>query len=132
MFKVAEAFFVSIGLEPMTETFWKKSMLVKPTDREVVCHASAWDFYAEDDFRIKMCTNIDMENLLTVHHEMGHIQYYMLYRNQSFIFREGANPGFHEAIGDTISLSASTPAHLRELGIKSSDFLRGFTQTYKF
>uniref|UniRef100_A0A8C6WKM3 Angiotensin-converting enzyme n=1 Tax=Neogobius melanostomus TaxID=47308 RepID=A0A8C6WKM3_9GOBI len=120
MFRVAEEFFTSLGLEPMPEEFWDKSMLVKPEGREVVCHASAWDFYNRKDFRIKQCTTVTMEQLFTVHHEMGHVQYYLQYKDLPVGFRRGANPGFHEAIGDVLSLSVSTPKHLHTLGLLSS------------
>ncbi|KAK4313338.1 hypothetical protein Pmani_015292 [Petrolisthes manimaculis] len=117
MFRLAEEFFTSLGLEPMPQTFWQQSMIQKPTDREVVCHASAWDFCNGRDYRIKQCTEVNMEHLVTTHHEMGHIQYDLLYRNQPFIFRDGANPGFHEAVGDVLALSASTPRHLQSVGL---------------
>ncbi|XP_055997291.1 uncharacterized protein LOC130047084 isoform X2 [Ostrea edulis] len=117
MFQTAEDFFTSLGLKAMPQPFWDKSMIVKPEGRDVVCHASAWDFYNRKDFRIKMCTDITMEDLITVHHEMGHIQYYLQYMNQSLTYRNGANPGFHEAIGDTMALSASTPQHLHKIGL---------------
>lgn len=117
LFRTAESFFTSLGLEPMREEFWNKSMIVRPKGREVVCHASAWDFYNAKDFRIKMCTNINMEDLITIHHEMGHTQYQMQYRHQPIPFREGANPGFHEAIGDTMALSVQTPKHLRKINL---------------
>ncbi|NXR45086.1 ACE enzyme, partial [Hippolais icterina] len=121
MFRVSEEFFTSLGLLEMPPEFWEKSMLEKPTDgREVVCHASAWDFYNRKDFRIKQCTTVTMEQLFTVHHEMGHIQYYLQYKDQPVSFRSGANPGFHEAIGDVLSLSVSTPSHLKKIGLLSS------------
>ncbi|KAM8988729.1 angiotensin-converting enzyme [Ara ararauna] len=121
MFRVSEEFFTSLGLLEMPPEFWDKSMLEKPTDgREVVCHASAWDFYNRKDFRIKQCTTVTMEQLFTVHHEMGHIQYYLQYKDQPVSFRSGANPGFHEAIGDVMSLSVSTPTHLKKIGLLSS------------
>ncbi|NXN98104.1 ACE enzyme, partial [Rhinopomastus cyanomelas] len=121
MFRVSEEFFVSLGLLEMPPEFWEKSMLEKPADgREVVCHASAWDFYNRKDFRIKQCTSVTMEQLFTVHHEMGHIQYYLQYKDQPVSFRSGANPGFHEAIGDVMSLSVSTPSHLKEIGLLSN------------
>lgn len=101
----------------MPETFWKNSILKKPEGVELICHASAWDFYDGKDFRIKQCTRINMEDLLTAHHEMGHIQYDLQYKNQPTVFKDGANPGFHEAVGDTIALSASTPEHLQEIGL---------------
>nr|XP_012299551.1 angiotensin-converting enzyme isoform X1 [Aotus nancymaae] len=118
MFRVAEEFFVSLGLSPMPPEFWAESMLEKPADgREVVCHASAWDFYNRKDFRIKQCTRVTMDQLSTVHHEMGHVQYYLQYKDQPVSLREGANPGFHEAIGDVLALSVSTPAHLYKIGL---------------
>ncbi|KAM9837051.1 angiotensin-converting enzyme [Aulostomus maculatus] len=121
MFRVAEEFFTSLNLEGMPDEFWEGSMLEKPTDgREVVCHASAWDFYNRKDFRIKQCTTVTMEQLFTVHHEMGHIQYYLQYKSQPVGFRRGANPGFHEAIGDVLSLSVSTPKHLHTIGLLES------------
>lgn len=121
MFRTAEDFFVSLGLEPMTGKFWNHSMLEKPSDgREVVCHASAWDFYSDDDFRVKMCTQL--RDFFVIHHEMGHIQYFMLYRHQPHLFRDGANPGFHEAIGDTISYSVLSPDHLKKIGLLQGNF----------
>ncbi|MBN3296564.1 angiotensin-converting enzyme [Amia ocellicauda] len=118
MFRVSEDFFNSLGLIKMPEEFWSHSMLEKPKDgREVVCHASAWDFYNRKDFRIKQCTTVTMEQLFTVHHEMGHIEYYLQYQNQPVSFRSGANPGFHEAVGDVLSLSVSTPKHLKVIGL---------------
>ncbi|XP_063977771.1 angiotensin-converting enzyme-like [Diachasmimorpha longicaudata] len=117
IFRIAEDFFTSINLTAMPDTFWNNSILEKPDNVELVCHASAWDFYDGKDFRIKQCTRINMEDLLTAHHEMGHIQYFLQYRNQPTVFKEGANPGFHEAVGDTIALSASTPEHLKTIGL---------------
>lgn len=112
MFEESDRFFTSLGLLPMPPEFWEKSMIEKPSDRDVVCHASAWDFYNRKDFRIKQCTVVNMDDLITVHHEMGHIQYFLQYKDQPVTFREGANPGFHEAIGDVLALSVSTPKHL--------------------
>ena len=93
MFQLAESFFVQLGFENMTETFWNESMIEKPEDRDVVCHGSAEDFYKQEDFRIKMCTTITHSDLVTVHHEMGHIEYFMEYKDQPFVYREAANPG---------------------------------------
>uniref|UniRef100_F6S8L7 Angiotensin-converting enzyme n=1 Tax=Ornithorhynchus anatinus TaxID=9258 RepID=F6S8L7_ORNAN len=122
MFEESDSFFKSLGLLPMPEEFWEKSMLEKPSDgREVVCHASAWDFYNGKDFRIKQCTTVNMEDLITVHHEMGHVQYYLQYKEQPVVFREGANPGFHEAIGDVLALSVSTPRHLHSIGLLDNE-----------
>lgn len=115
IFRVAEDFFTSINLTAMPDLFWERSILEKPKDRELICHASAWDFYDGKDFRIKQCTEVTMEHLLTAHHEMGHVEYYLQYKNQPTFFKEGANPGFHEAVGDVIALSASTPSHLKTI-----------------
>lgn len=115
IFRVAEDFFTSINLTAMPDLFWQRSILEKPKDRELICHASAWDFYDGKDFRIKQCTRVNMEDLLTAHHEMGHVEYYLQYKDQPNVFKEGANPGFHEAVGDVISLSASTPSHLKTI-----------------
>jgi len=118
MFRTADKFFTDLGLEPLPQEFWDESMIVKPKDgREVVCHASAWDFYNQKDFRIKMCTVINQEDFITIHHEMGHIQYYLQYKNLPVAFRRGGNPGFHEAVGDTLALSVSTLGHLYGLGL---------------
>lgn len=119
MFKLADDFFASLGFDRMNQNFWNKSIMEKPTDRHLICHASAWDFCNKKDFRIKMCTQIRMEDFITIHHEMGHIQYYMQYADQPLTFRNGANPGFHEAIGDTIALSVSTPKHLQAVELLS-------------
>lgn len=118
MFRLADEFFTSLGLIPMTAQFWNNSILEKPSDgRELICHASAWDFCDGSDVRIKQCTRINVEDLITAHHEMGHIEYYLQYRDQPNIFHRGANPGFHEAVGDTLALSASTPEHLKKVGL---------------
>ncbi len=114
--KDAESFFVSLGFEPLPDTFWKRSLFVKPQDREVVCHASAWDLDDQLDVRIKMCIKTDDEDFITAHHELGHDFYFLSYRNQPPIFRAGANDGFHEAIGDTIALSV-TPEYLQRIGL---------------
>lgn len=121
IFKEAEKFFVSVGLPHMTQGFWENSMLVDPGDRKVVCHPTAWDL-GKDDFRIKMCTKVTMDNFLTAHHEMGHIQYDMAYATQPYLLRNGANEGFHEAVGEIMSLSAATPEHLKSIGLLPSDF----------
>lgn len=118
MFEMAETFFHSLNMPKMPQSFWEKSILEKPNDgREMVCHASAWDFSIDDDVRIKQCTQITMENLVTIHHEMGHVEYYLHYNKQPMVFRGGANPGFHEAIGDVIALSVSTGKHLQSVGL---------------
>ncbi|XP_055860968.1 angiotensin-converting enzyme-like isoform X3 [Biomphalaria glabrata] len=118
IFQTADHFFQSLGMIPMPPEFWNKSMLEKPTDgRDVVCHASAWDFYNGKDFRIKQCTVVNTQDLETAHHEMGHIQYYLQYASQPIPFRDGANPGFHEAVGDVMSLSVQTPEHMHTIGL---------------
>uniref|UniRef100_A0A803W0Y4 Angiotensin-converting enzyme n=1 Tax=Ficedula albicollis TaxID=59894 RepID=A0A803W0Y4_FICAL len=118
MFEESDRFFTSLGLIPMPQEFWDKSMIEKPSDgREVVCHASAWDFYNRKDFRIKQCTVVNMDDLITVHHEMGHVQYFLQYKEQPVSFRDGANPGFHEAVGDVMALSVSTPKHLHSINL---------------
>ncbi|XP_060560750.1 angiotensin-converting enzyme-like [Ruditapes philippinarum] len=118
MYEVAEEFFMSIGMKPMPESFWRLSMLEKPEDgRNVVCHASAWDFNNGTDFRIKQCTEVTEDQLITVHHEMGHVQYYLEYLDQPYLFRRGANPGFHEGVADIVSLSFQTPEHLQKIGL---------------
>jgi peptidyl-dipeptidase A len=114
--KDAEGFFVSLGFDPLPETFWKRSLFDKPRDREVVCHPSAWDLDEQLDLRIKMCIKVDAEDFVTAHHELGHDFYYVSYRQQPALFRAGANDGFHEAIGDTIALSV-TPEYLKRIGL---------------
>ncbi|GAU92940.1 hypothetical protein RvY_04951 [Ramazzottius varieornatus] len=121
MFRLSEQFQTNIGLKPMPPVFWNASMFERPEGREVVCHASAWDFYRNSEVRIKMCTDINMQDLITIHHEMGHIQYFLQYENQLMPFREGANSGFHEAVGDTLALSVSTPRHLASIGLLKDD-----------
>ena len=116
MVKAGEGFFTSLGLPPLPETFWQRSLFLKPQDREVVCHASAWDLDNADDLRIKMCIKIDQEDFVTIHHELGHNFYQRAYKDQSMIYRNGANDGFHEAIGDTIALSI-TPSYLEKIGL---------------
>ncbi|KAG5677065.1 hypothetical protein PVAND_006849 [Polypedilum vanderplanki] len=120
MFETAEEFFKSINLSPMPELFWKNSVIEKPKDREIVCHASAWDFTINDDVRIKMCTKVTMGDFVIIHHEMGHIEYHLQYKNLPLPFRNGANEGFHEAVGDTIALSVSSPKHLNRIGLLKS------------
>jgi peptidyl-dipeptidase A len=116
MAKYAERFFTSLGFAPLPQTFWERSMLVKPRDRDVVCHASAWDIDDQQDVRIKACLEPTAEDFVTIHHEMGHNIYQRAYRNQPFLFKSGANDGFHEAIGDAIALSI-TPDYLKQVGL---------------
>lgn len=114
--KYGEAFFVSLGFAPLPQTFWERSLFVKPQDREVVCHASAWDIDNRDDVRVKMCIKIDEEDFSTAHHELGHNFYQRAYASQSPLYQDSANDGFHEAIGDTIALSL-TPEYYRKIGL---------------
>ena len=116
MVKLGEAFFSSLGFEPLPATFWERSQLVKPRDREVVCHASAWDVTFAADLRIKMCIKPTEEDLVTIHHELGHNYYQRAYTRQPVLFQNGANDGFHEAIGDAIALSI-TPGYLKQVGL---------------
>jgi len=116
MVRYGEGFFTSLGFEQLPATFWDRSLFVKPSDHEVVCHASAWDIDYEKDVRLKMCVNINEEDFSVVHHELGHNYYQMAYANQPFLFRDSANDAFHEAIGDTIALSV-TPPYLKQLGL---------------
>lgn len=119
MTKSAESFYTSIGFPSLPQTFWERSMLVRPRDREVVCHASAWDMANGDDVRIKMCMKPIEEDLFTIYHELGHVYYYIWYKDQPELFQDGANQGFHEAIGDTVNLSV-TPAYLHSIGLVSA------------
>jgi peptidyl-dipeptidase A len=111
-----ENFYKSLGFAPLPETFWTRSLLTKPRDRDVVCHASAWDIDNQDDLRVKMCIQIRDVDFVTIHHELGHNMYQRAYNDQPFLFKNGANDGFHEAIGDTIAL-AITPEYLRTIGL---------------
>jgi len=122
MFEKAEEFFESIGLKSMPEEFWSGSIIKKPDDgRDLTCHASAWDFYNGKDFRIKQCTAIDQSDFETVNHEMGHIQYFLQYKKQPYLFRNGANPGFHEAVADILALAVNTPNSYQRLGLLPMD-----------
>jgi len=116
MVKAGEGFFSSLGFEPLPETFWKRSQFLKPQDREVVCHASAWDLDNKDDLRIKMCIKVNGEMFTTIHHELGHNYYQRAYNKQSYLYLNGANDGFHEAIGDAVALSI-TPDYLVQVGL---------------
>jgi peptidyl-dipeptidase A len=116
MVRYGERFFTSLGFDPLPETFWKRSLFDKPADREVVCHASAWDIDAENDLRIKMCIEITDEDFSTIHHELGHNIYQRAYSHQPPLYRGSANDGFHEGIGDTIALSI-TPEYLQKIAL---------------
>lgn len=116
MVKIGEGFFSSLGFAPLPETFYARSQFLKPADREVVCHASAWNITNIDDLRIKMCIKINSNDFVTVHHELGHNYYQRAYNKQSYLHLNGANDGFHEAIGDAIALSI-TPEYLVQIGL---------------
>lgn len=116
MVKGAEHFFTSLGFESLPQTFWDRSLFIKPQDRDVVCHASAWNLDAKDDIRIKMCIQKTGEEFNVIHHELGHNFYQRAYKNQPVFYQGSANDGFHEAIGDTIALSV-TPKYLKEIGL---------------
>lgn len=124
MVETGEAFFSSLGFEELPETFWERSMIVRPVGRDVVCHASAWDIDDEEDIRIKMCTEVNAEDFQTVHHELGHNYYQRAYKDVDYIYKTGAHDGFHEAIGDFIALSI-TPYYLQQIGLITEDQVPG-------
>jgi peptidyl-dipeptidase A len=117
MMRTGEGFYSSIGFAPLPQTFWERSMITRPRDREVVCHASAWDIDDDQDIRVKMCTKVTAEDFQTIHHELGHNYYQRAYARQPYLFRGGANDGFHEAIGDVAGMNAFTPAYLKQIGL---------------
>jgi peptidyl-dipeptidase A len=119
MVRYGERFYTSLGFDSLPATFWERSQFTKPRDRDVVCHASAWDLDSRDDLRIKMCIQVTGEDFVTIHHELGHNFYQRAYKHQSFLFQNGANDGFHEAIGDAIALSV-TPEYLQRVGLLDS------------
>ena len=116
MVRYGERFFSSLGFEPLPATFWDRSLFVKPADRDVVCHASAWNLDFESDVRIKMCIGVNDEDFVVIHHELGHNYYQRAYRGQDPLFRDSANDGFHEGLGDTVALSI-TPEYLVRVGL---------------
>ncbi|MEO9462794.1 MAG: M2 family metallopeptidase [Marinomonas sp.] len=120
MVKVGEGFFSSLGFDPLPETFWERSQFVKPADREVVCHASAWNLDNVDDLRIKMCIKRNADDFKVIHHELGHNYYQRAYNKENYLYLTGANDGFHEAIGDMISLSI-TPEYLVQIDMLDRD-----------
>ncbi|MEM7730406.1 MAG: M2 family metallopeptidase [Pseudomonadota bacterium] len=124
MVRTADDFFVSMGFAPMPETFWERSLITKPRDRDVQCHASAWNLDDLEDVRIKMCTEVTGEDFQTVHHEIGHNIYQRAYKDQPVFYKDGANDGFHEAIGDMIALSI-TPEYLVQIGLLDEADLPG-------
>lgn len=124
MFQLSDKFYMDLGLSSSEMSYTGDSIIKQPEDRLIVCHASAWDFLDGADFRIKQCTLVNMEHLVTVHHEMGHIQYFIEYAKQPIVFRNAANPGFHEAIGDLIALSVTTPQHLEKVILQLNNIFR--------
>lgn len=122
MFQESDRFYKSLGLASNEMSYTGPSIIVKPPDRVIVCHASAWDFCNGRDFRIKQCTSINQRYFETIHHEMGHIQYYIQYKDQPITFRSGANPGFHEAVGDLMALSVTTPKHLKKINLLPANY----------
>ncbi|XP_058820850.1 angiotensin-converting enzyme-like [Topomyia yanbarensis] len=117
MFQIAEEFFVSMNMSALPPDFWLTSVLTQPPNRPVLCQPSAWDFCNGKDYRLKMCTSVTHKDFITVHHELAHVQYFLNYRNNPKVFRDGANPGFHEALGDAVTLSVASPKHLQKLGL---------------
>ena len=116
MVRTGEAFYSSLGFAPLPDTFWARSQITKPADRDVVCHASAWNLDNKDDLRIKMCTKVNSTDFVTIHHELGHNYYQRAYNEQPFLYLNSANDGFHEAIGDFAALSV-TPDYLVKIGL---------------
>lgn len=124
MVRAGEGFFSSLGFEPLPETFWQRSQFTRPRDREVICHASAWNIDNVDDLRIKMCIQVNGDDFVTIHHELGHNYYQRAYNRQSFLHLNGANDGFHEAIGDMVALSM-TPEYLVQIGLLEQSAVPG-------
>ncbi len=116
MVKTGEGFYSSLGFPALPPTFWERSQITKPRDREVICHASAWDIDNKDDIRVKMCMKVNADDFVTIHHELGHNYYQRAYNGQPFLYENGANDGFHEAIGDFVALSI-TPNYLVQIGL---------------
>jgi peptidyl-dipeptidase A len=115
--RAADRWYTSIGFAPEPASFWERSMITRPRDREVICHASAWDIDSKDDLRVKACFRITADDFYTAHHELGHNMYQRAYQDQPYLFRNGANDGFHEAVGDFAGLNAFTPEYLQEVGL---------------
>ena len=120
MVRTGERFYVSLGFDSLPKTFWERSLFVRPKDRDVVCHASAWYIDDPTDLRVKMCIEPNADEFRTIHHELGHDYYFRAYKDQPFLYQAGANDGFHEAIGDAIALSI-TPRYLKEIGLLDSE-----------
>ncbi|MCW3797044.1 M2 family metallopeptidase [Sphingomonas sp. BN140010] len=116
MVRTGERFYTSLGFPALPASFWQRSQITRPRDREVICHASAWDVNNVDDLRIKMCTKVNADDFVTIHHELGHNFYQRAYNQQPYLYLNGANDGFHEAIGDFIALSV-TPEYLVQIGL---------------
>jgi peptidyl-dipeptidase A len=116
MVKAGEGFYSSLGFPALPQSFWERSQITKPRDREVICHASAWDIDNKDDIRVKMCMKVNADDFVTIHHELGHNYYQRAYKAQPFLYENGANDGFHEAIGDFVALSI-TPNYLVQIGL---------------
>lgn len=124
MVQTGEGFYSSLGFTPLPESFWQRSLFLKPADREVLCHASAWDVDEKDDLRIKMCIKVNSDDFVTIHHELGHNYYQRAYKAQPQLYRNGANDGFHEAIGDFVALSI-TPEYLVQIGLLDKSAVPG-------
>lgn len=120
MVRIAEQFFRSLGMPALPKSFWERSLFAKPRDRSVVCHASAWHIDLDQDVRLSQCIEVTAEDFQTLHHELGHIYYYLAYHKQDVLFREGAHDGFHEGIGDAVALSV-TPSYLQKIGLAGAD-----------
>jgi len=120
MVRMGERFYTSLGFDSLPATFWERSLFVRPRDRDVVCHASAWYIDDPTDLRVKMCIQATADAFRTIHHELGHDFYYRSYKDQPFLYQAGANDGFHEAIGDAIALSI-TPRYLKEIGLLATE-----------
>ncbi|ODM96978.1 Angiotensin-converting enzyme [Orchesella cincta] len=117
LFEKADEFYKSMGLLPLPNSFYNLSMLERPDDRPVICHPISTDLHDGKDFRIRMCASVGYFNFLTIQHELGHIQYFMQFAHQPAVYRDGANDGFHEAIGELMSMCVSTPKHLYNIGL---------------
>ncbi|TGX52456.1 peptidase M2 family protein [Sphingomonas gei] len=124
MVQTGEGFYSSLGFAPLPESFWQRSLFLKPADREVLCHASAWDVDEKDDLRIKMCIKVNSDDFVTIHHELGHNYYQRAYKDLPQLYRNGANDGFHEAIGDFVALSI-TPEYLVQIGLLDKNAVPG-------
>jgi len=124
MVQTGEGFYSSLGFTPLPESFWQRSLFLKPADREVLCHASAWDVDEKDDLRIKMCIKVNSDDFVTIHHELGHNYYQRAYKALPQLYRNGANDGFHEAIGDFVALSI-TPEYLVQIGLLDKSAVPG-------